>query len=219
MAKRVVVRRESLSKQVSDRLEEMISSGVYAVGEKIPPEPELVDMFQVSRNTVREAIQSLTWAGLLSVKQGDGTYVCSSNRFRANMEQKCQEVSFSDIKEARNCIEVTIAHLAAQRRSQSDLEVIQDMLAKRKNLETDSKENTEADLDFHIAIAHACHNTILIDMYESISDYMKSQIEVQNRTSVFSVAEIDKLHEDLFLAIQEGDSEKAVSAVMKILNI
>ena len=214
-----IVRRESLSKQVSDNLEEMISSGVYKVGQKIPPEPELADMFQVSRNTVREAIQSLTWAGLLSVKQGDGTYVCSSNRFRANVEQKCQEVSLGDIKEARNCIEVTIAHLAAQRRTSEDVKIIKDMLTKRKTLETDIKENTQADLDFHIAIAHACHNAILIDMYESISGYLKSQIEEQNRISGFSTSEIDKLHEELFLSIHDGNSEKAVSSVMKILNI
>ena len=58
---------------------------------------------------------------------------------------------------------LTIAHLAAQRRNQNDLEIMQDMLAKRATLETDSKENSEADLDFHISIAHACHNSILID--------------------------------------------------------
>ena len=214
-----IVRRMSLSQQVSDRLEEMISSGEYTVGEKIPTETELADLFQVSRNTIREAVQSLTWAGLLSIKQGDGTYVCASDRFHANMEQKYQEVSLRDIKEARNCIEITIAHLAARRRSQADLDVIHDLLDRRKTLNTDSKENTQTDLDFHIAIAHACHNTILTDMYESISDYLKSQIEVQNRTSSLSAAEIDKLHEELFLSLQEGDPEKAVSSVMKILEI
>ena len=218
MAKKLI-KRESLSKQVSDRLEEMISSGEYAVGDKIPTEPELADMFQVSRNTIREAIQSLTWSGLLSVKQGDGTYVCSSDRFHANMEQKYQEVSLSDIKEARNCIEVTIAHLAAKRRTQEDICTIQEMLTKRETLQTDSKENTKADLDFHIAIAHASHNTILIDMYESISDYLKSQIEQQNRISKFSTAEIDQLHEDLFFSIQNQQPEEATSAVMKILNL
>lgn len=218
MAKNII-RRVSLSQQVSDRLEEMIASGEYTVGDKIPTESELADMFQVSRNTVREAIQSLTWAGLLSVKQGDGTYVCSSDRFHANMEQKYQEVSLNDIKEARNCIEVTIAHLAARRRSQQDIEIIQEMLTQRKTLKTDSKENTKTDLEFHIAIAHACHNTILIDMYESIAGYMKSQIEEQNRISTSSIAEIDKLHEELFLAIRDGNPDKATSSVMKILDI
>ena len=214
-----IIKRESLSKQVSDRLEEMISSGEYPVGGKIPAEPELADMFQVSRNTIREAIQSLTWAGLLSVKQGDGTYVCASDRFHANMEQKYQEVSISDIKEARNCIEVTIAHLAARRRNSRDIDRIADMLARRETLATDCKENTEADLDFHIAVAQACHNQILIDMYGSISGYLKSQIEEQNRNTTISPSEIDKLHEDLFLSIRDGEPDRAAASVMKILDI
>ena len=214
-----ILRRESLSKQVSDRLEEMISSGTYKVGDKIPTEPELVELFGVSRNTIREAIQSLTWAGLLHVKQGDGTYVCAENRFNANMEQKYQEISLPDIAEARNCIEVTIAHLAAKRRTMKDIENIHLLLQRRKALATDVKENTRADLDFHIAIAHACHNQILIDMYESMACYMESQIEERSRTSERSFTEIDLLHEHLFSAIQDGDAEKAAHSVMKILEI
>ncbi len=214
-----ILRRESLSRQVSDRLEEMIASGQYQIGDKLPTEPELMAMFQVSRNTVREAIQSLTWAGLLTVKQGDGTYVSAADRFHANMEHKYQEVSASDIKEARNCIEITIAHLAAKRSTPQDIETIRAMLLKRKALTTDAKENTKLDLDFHIAIAHACHNTILIDMYESISCYLGNQIAEQTRTSTLTAEQIDRLHEALFLAIEAGDSEKAARSVMKILEI
>lgn len=214
-----ILKRESLSKQVSDQLEKMISSGTYAVGEKIPPEPELAEMFQVSRNTIREAVQSLTWSGLLSVKQGDGTYVCASDRFHANMEQKYQAVSLKDIKEARNCLEVTIAHLAAQRRCQTDIDEIHTLLLKRKALITDVKENTRADLDFHLAIAQACHNRILIDMYESISCYMENQIAERNRKSHLSAQEIDDLHEVLFSAIAEGNPEQSAAAVSKILEI
>lgn len=67
-----IIKRDSLSKQVSDKLEAMIEAGTYRVGDRFPTEPELMEMFSVSRNTVREAVQSLTWAGLLDVKQGDG---------------------------------------------------------------------------------------------------------------------------------------------------
>lgn len=214
-----ILKRESLSKQVSDQLEKMISSGTYAVGEKIPTEPELAEMFQVSRNTVREAVQSLTWSGLLSVKQGDGTYVCASDRFQANMEQKYQEVSLEDIKEIRNCLEVTIAHLAAQRRSAEDIEQIRAMLLRRKTLTEDVKENTRTDLDFHLAIAKACRNGIMIDMYESISCYLEKQIEVRNQTSSLSTEEIDRLHEVLFSSIERGEPEQASAAVTKILEI
>ena len=69
------VKRYPLSRQVSDKLEQMIEKGEYHVGEKIHTEIELMDIFQVSRNTIREAIQSLTSAGVLEVRQGDGTYV------------------------------------------------------------------------------------------------------------------------------------------------
>lgn len=217
--KQPLLRRESLSKQVSDQLETMISSGGYHVGDKIPTEPELMAMFGVSRNTIREAIQSLTWAGLLVVKQGDGTYICSTDRFHANMKQKYQEVSLEDIKEARNCIEVTIAHLAAKRRTPEDIETIRTMLLKRRALTTDVKENTKADLDFHIAIAHSSHNQILIDMYDSISYYLESQIEERSRISERSFTEIDTLHEALFVAIRDGDAEKAAHSVMDILEI
>ncbi len=214
-----ILRRESLSRQVSDRLEEMISSGEYQIGDKLPTEPELMALFQVSRNTIREAVQSLTWSGLLTVKQGDGTYVCAADRFHANMEQKYQEVSLSDIKEARNCIEITIAHLSAKRRTPQDIDTIRAMLLKRKSLTTDAKENTKSDLDFHIAVARSCHNKILIDMYESISCYLESQIAEQTRTSKLSTAEIDSLHEALFNAVQAGDPHQAAQSAMKILEI
>ena len=116
-----ILHRQSLSRQVSDKLEQLISSGTYKVGDKIPTEPELMELFGVSRNTIREAIQSLTWAGMLNVKQGDGTYVSAENRFAANMEQRYHDISIDDIAEARNSIEVTIAHLAAKRRTPQDV--------------------------------------------------------------------------------------------------
>lgn len=214
-----ILKKESLSKQVSDQLENMISSGEYKVGEKIPTEPELMTMFQVSRNTVREAIQSLTWAGLLNVKQGDGTYVIASDRFHANIEQKCQTISLDDIKEARNCLEASIAHLAALRRNDDDIECIRESFEKRKALPTDLKENTKADLNFHMDIARSCHNTILIDMYESIYSYLESQIAERNEKSHFSSDEIDTFHEMLFEAVLKGHPEEASAAVKKILEI
>ena len=216
---KTILQRESLSKQLSDKLEDMIASGTYQVGDKFPTEPELMEQFGVSRNTVREAIQSLTWAGLLTVKQGDGTYVCAADRFKANLEQKYQDISLSHITEARNCIEVTIAHLAAKRRTKQDIQNMQEKLYNRKALTTDVKENTKADLDFHIAVAHACHNPILIDMYDSISCYLENQIASRTKEGTESGNEMDKLHEQLFAAVQSGDAPLAAHTVIKILDV
>lgn len=213
------VKRDSLSKQVSDQLESMIESGEYRVGEKIPTEPELMQIFEVSRNTIREAIQSLTGSGILEVKQGDGTYVRSASRFHANMNQKYAQVSITDIAEARNCIEVTIAHLAAVRRREEDMDKITKAYLKRKELKAGCKENTKADMEFHMSIANACHNVILIDIYRSISDYLENHIAERNLDSQLDFAEIDTLHDQLFHAIIQGESELAATYAERIVKI
>ena len=213
------VKRYSLSRQVADQLEKMIADGVYAVGEKIPTEPELTDMFGVSRNTLREAIQSLTASGILVVKQGDGTYVRSNNRFHANMNMKYEQVSNEDILEARNALEITIAYLASQRRTDEDLTKIKAALDMRQNLQETEKENTRTDLQFHLAIAEASHNTILSDLYFSMSSYMECHIAERQAKTALVPAQIDALHEKLYLAIREQDANMARVCAQNILNI
>lgn len=213
------IKRESLSKQVSDQLESMIESGEYKVGDKIPTEPELMNMFEVSRNTVREAVQSLTWSGILEVRQGAGTFVRSSSRFNANMKQKYDKEPLSDISEARNCIEVTIAHLAAIRREEDDIALIKEAYNKRRELKAGQKENTKADIEFHMSIAHACHNKIMIDLYESLCHYLEMHIESRNLDSRLDVEEVERLHLRLYEAVINGIPEEAGEAAKRIVEI
>ena len=213
------VKRYPLSKQVSDKLEQMIEEGEYKVGEKIPTEVELMDLFQVSRNTIREAIRSLTSAGVLEVKQGDGTYVRSSNRFDANMSMKYAKESLEDIKEARNALEITIAHLAASRRTEEDMEKITERFRKRQILKDTIKENTLADVDFHMAIAEACHNKIVFDLYQSISSYLESHIAERHAETEMDADAIDMLHEELYIAIRDKQPQAATVCAQNILRI
>lgn len=213
-----VVKRYSLSKQVSDQLEHMIESGEYAVGSKIPTESELMAMFNVSRNTLREAIQSLTSAGVLVVRQGDGTYVRSNNRFNANMNREYSRVSIQDIKETRNAMELTIVSLAAQRRTEEDMAEITATFRNRTLLQDTVKENSRADIEFHMAVAKASHNQILYDLYRSISSYLESQIAVMQSASDVDMEQIDKYHEQLYYAILDKKPETAVSSAQNILS-
>ncbi len=213
------VKRYSLSHQVADQLEQMIEDGVYAVGEKIPTEPELTEMFSVSRNTLREAVQSLTSAGILVVKQGDGTYVRSNNRFHARMSMEYDQVSPEDILEARNALEVTIAQLAAQRRTDDDLKQLETALTHRQTQTDTEKENTQADMQFHLTVARSCHNKILNDLYSSISSYTESHISERQSMTALSADEIDLLHEKMFFAIRDGAADEARICAKNILNI
>lgn len=212
------IKRYSLSKQVSDKLEEMIANGEYKVGEKINSESELMAMFSVSRNTLREAIHSLTSVGVLEVKQGDGTYVRSNNRFSANMKIEYDKVDFNDIEETRNALEITIAELAAKRRTNEDLKNIEASLNKRKDLNENANKNTKFDMEFHLKVAEACHNKILIDLYLSIFDYLESFISEKIIGTNLDTSEINDLHEKLFEAIKSSDSEQARICARNIIS-
>ncbi|MFI3312759.1 MAG: FadR/GntR family transcriptional regulator [Eubacteriales bacterium] len=214
-----MVKRYSLSKQISEKLESMIGEGEFAVGEKIPSENELVTYFGVSRNTLREAIHSLILAGVLEAKQGAGTFVRSKNRFRANMDQQLSQCSTADIIEARTALELSVVKLACDRRTTEDLDFIMAELQKRGQLINTEKEHTTTDLAFHIAIAKSSHNQVLVELYHALAVHMDRTISERNRETTMTHQEIDAVHAQLFVAICERDVEKAQSCVHKIMEI
>ena len=213
------IKRYSLSQQVADQLETQIANGVYSVGEKIPTETELSEMYDVSRNTLREAIQSLTSVGILEVRQGNGTYVRATNRFHAHMKKEYEKVSFENILEVRNALEITIAQLAAKRRTEEDLADIHKELLLRQHNSASSNKKNESDINFHLAIAKACHNDILINMYISVSSYLEDHISKRQAATILKPEHIDKLHGDLYQAIAAQDEEWAHTCVQNILKI
>ena len=213
------IKRYSLSQQVVDKLEQLISSGHFKVGEKINSESELMAMFNVSRNTLREAIHALTVAGVLEVKQGDGTYVRSSNRFYANMKKEYDTVSLEDIKETRNALEITMANLAAKNATAEDIKEIEEALNNRRMLQGSARENTKTDMEFHLRIARASHNKVLIDLYMSIYIYLENLIIVRQTETVLDSERIDELHEKLFQAIKAKNRGQASTCAEDILNI
>ena len=211
------VKRYSLAQQVADQLQKMIEDGVWEVGEKIPTEPELTEMFAVSRNTLREAVRCLTSEGILAVKQGDGTYVRANNGFHARMSMAYDQVSLSNIREARNMLEVTVARLAARRRQEEDIRELRRTLAQRR--ENEAGEDTKADVQFHMAIAKAAHNQILEELYGSLASYLENHIASRTAETTLNYGEIDALHEELFHAILQQDEDQAARCAQNILKI
>ena len=213
------IKRYSLSKQVADKLESMIENSVYKVDERIPTETVLMEMFSVSRNTVRESIQSLVSAGILEVRQGDGTYVISNNRFDATMSKKLESASYAEVNEARKTLEVSFASFAAERRTEEDLIRIQKALEERQQSHDSEKEHTLSDIRFHMEIASSCHNTVLLDLYKSLYTFLIDNISKRRSKTSLTNEEIDKYHEELYEAIKNKDSANAEAYAKKILNI
>ena len=72
------VSRVKVSDAVYNQMMDMITRGQWKSGERIPSEPELSQLFGVSRVTVREAVQKLVSLSLVECRQGEGTYVCDT---------------------------------------------------------------------------------------------------------------------------------------------
>src|SRR3954453_11261548 len=124
-------RRAGLIEQVIEQLREQISAGTWAIGGRLPPEPEPAQLTGTSRNTVREAVQSLVHAGLLERRQGSGTYVLAASEFAGAVSRRVALASNRDVLEVRRALEVGAARLAAARRTDDDVARMRSLLARR----------------------------------------------------------------------------------------
>ena len=209
----------SLPKQISIEIEKTIKNGIFKLGEKIPSEPDLVKEFGVSRNTIREAIQSLIQAGVLESRQGDGTYVIAISKFEANILNRLNKSKTSEVHEVRICLEKEIVKLAAQRRSDDDLKNIKNALNGKNLTKGSFIENSKADLEFHLAIAKASHNSIFYDLYKSLAQYICTSVAQRLELTNMEEELIYQLHIELFEAISQGNSKNAEEIIIKILEI
>ncbi|MED1951600.1 FadR/GntR family transcriptional regulator [Brevibacillus centrosporus] len=208
--------RSSLVKQIVEQLAKRVEAGDWKVGERIPPEPELVEQLGVSRNTLREAVQALIHTGMLEARQGDGTYVRSSSEFGAAMQRRLQRSAVFEILEVRYGLEREIARLAAMRRSSSDLANIREKLEQAYQVFQDVDAYVRADVAFHIAIAEATKNSVMIDLYK----HMTESLHLSVNSTVDLTGHIQtqfKTHAELVEAISIQDPDAAEAAVRNVI--
>jgi DNA-binding FadR family transcriptional regulator len=172
------VERSTLVDQIIASMEALIRTGEWAVGAKVPPEPELVRSFGVSRNTVREAVRALAHAGLLDPRPGDGTYVRTSTSPDASLQRVVRRASAREVLEVRRMIEREAARTAAERRSEADVHAIEEALEARSRayLEGALAGFADADLAFHQAVVSATHNRVLVEVYASLTAAIRNSV-------------------------------------------
>lgn len=160
------VARVTLGEQVAQQLAEMIAEKHWQPGERLPPEMELCEVLNVGRSTLREALKSLAFIGMVRMRPGDGTYVSDlSNRLLDRILAKGllkTEKDLADVCETRMILETEGAAIAAERTSEADLAQLRELVGRgRESLNGDRRSFSKFDLDFHIAVANASHNKLL----------------------------------------------------------
>ncbi|RED85179.1 FadR/GntR family transcriptional regulator [Cohnella phaseoli] len=210
--------RLTLVEQVALQMERQIESGKWAVGMRIPAEPELMVELNVSRNTLREAIRALVHAGLLKTKQGDGTYVCSSSVLGVVLQKRIMRSDSLQTLEVRHALEREGAHLAAQRRTDEEARELLLQLERweRAAARGDMDGVVTEDIRLHQGIIAASHNEILIELYNHIADALQDLITSITRYE----ADTDFLliHRQLVEAIVDQDADRAVATVHRYIS-
>lgn len=213
----LAIARQPLVDTVIDVLRKQIADQNWKVGERIPTETELTEMFAVGRNTVREAIRVLSHSGMLEVRQGDGTYVRSQIDPSETMRQM-DKGSLQEHFELQCMLESEAARYAAERRTQSDLNKIRRALEARgeNSVDRDIESFLKKDAVFHQAIVNASHNMAMIALYE----YFRVSVR-QNTRKILLMNELPEpgysAHLTLVEAIEQQDAMKAQEAVRKML--
>ncbi|NPV92690.1 MAG: FadR family transcriptional regulator [Firmicutes bacterium] len=204
------VQPRKLGDQVIQQLQEKISLGELKPGDKIPTETELMSMLGVGRSTIREAVRVLVKAGLLEVRQGDGTYVLDRTNSLEPLDYRLRRAAILEVYEVRRILELEIAKLAAKRRTEDDLVRMRESLDKRREAKRrdDNRAFVESDLNFHLAVAAASKNSVLTDLFLSFSNALGDALEklVSDRNLFKNQISI---HEQVLDAIERKDEQAA----------
>jgi len=208
-----------LSDVIVKQIEALIIDGSWAAGERIPSERELAKRFEVSRPSVREAIQKLEAQGLVTRRQGGGTYVASALDKQVvdplfDLLARHPESQF-DLLEFRHALESVSAYFAALRGTDTDLERIDESFqaASVKGLST--TEHAQALVTFYVAVAEASHNLVLLHLVRGMNDLLHENIkknldQLKDRSDVLAQMQVHR--EALVHAIMERQPEQAREA-------
>ncbi|MBQ2771000.1 MAG: FadR family transcriptional regulator [Clostridia bacterium] len=174
------MKKSSLSEQVASRIKSSILDETYRVGERIPTEPALMELFGVSRSTVREAVRTLINEGILETQQGSGTYVKQKESKNESLENRLKRSAADQVYEVRQIIELEIARLAARRRTEQDLRAMETHLLNRRIAgdKGDRAGYVQHDVLFHTALAAATKNQVLEGLYQDFSRGLEDVLDI-----------------------------------------
>lgn len=219
-----VVRR-GLPDQIVGRLLQAVADGDFPPGSRLPPEAELAAQANVSRLTLREAVKVLRDKGVLRVEQGRGTFVNPPAQWSAlDAELLASRTALTDggqtllvrqLVEARQVVEVGSAGLAAQRRTQEDLDRLAAVIDRMRETHerADVPAFSVADAAFHEGVLDAADNPFLSALFEPIRALVH-----QIRVSTSHEPELRELaiaaHSGILAAIAAGDVDRSRTAVL-----
>jgi GntR family transcriptional repressor for pyruvate dehydrogenase complex len=210
-----------LYEQITQQIQNLILAGSLRPGDKLPPERELAEQFGVSRTAVREAVKALREKGLVEIQPGRGTFITdgTSEVMRDSLDF-IVKVGLTDgvanLNEVRTLMEPGIAARAAEKATEADIETMERAIAAMDQALDNAEAFAEADLEFHLALAHATRNPLIPILLDPIVDLLR-----EHRKRIFLVDGGPQRgqyhHKRILAAIKKRDADAAYQAMCEHL--
>jgi len=211
------IQKGRVSDQIKAVLKQAILDGHFKPGDKLPPEAEIAQQYQVSKVSAREALREMEAEGLILKKRGvfGGSFVAEPGAEKmVNVVINSYQfggVTARDLSEFRKILEPGLAKLAAEKRTDEDLAAMEECIREiRLSIDKGCPDQTKA-IRFHRLIADACHNPFISSLMEALVEVFQ---KVLGKVPDLETAKVDIEYNQLFFEhIKNRDGEKA-EAVM-----
>lgn len=212
------VRPGTLSDQVYESILATIADGTYPLGSKLPTEHSLCEKFGVSRPVLRQALRQLREDDVIQSRQGSGSYV--KRRPDHAVLEFAPVGSIADIQrtfEFRAAIEGEAAYLAAQRRTEEDLDAIRAAVKELDRCIQEGELGTDADEALHAAICHASDNHYFVIARASMRENILTGMNLTRSLSLTKTRKrldlVQAEHYAILDAIERQNSDDARRAM------
>ncbi|MCY4408071.1 MAG: FadR/GntR family transcriptional regulator [Rhodospirillaceae bacterium] len=204
---------DSAADAIAAQLARRILDGSLAMGDRLPPERSLAESFSASRGTVREALRSLSARGLVARRVGSGTFVIYEPD--AGETDVSEITSPLELVEVRAAIEPQMARLAVRNATARDMAALERAVAEMEGVE-DAESFSLADELFHLRLAEATHNPLIVEIYHRINhvrahqqwDSIKNKILTPEQITAYNAE-----HRALLAALSRRDADRAVKVL------
>jgi DNA-binding FadR family transcriptional regulator len=214
------VSKRTVREQIAGKLAAMIRSGLLRVGDELPSERDLSGTLEVSRETVRSAIQALAAVGMLEISQGARTRVARTEGYpfssAAPDPKKIGRYSAEEVFKARKLVELAVIREAAERISQAELDRLRRLVEAQGEMTDDPVRFQISDVEFHQGIYRAGGNSLLESFLGEVYDYA---LDFRRKALLMpgAVAASWRDHQRILKALESRDGDAAANAMERHL--
>jgi GntR family transcriptional regulator, hexuronate regulon transcriptional repressor len=202
-----------LYQELARKLIDVLASGRYEIGSRLPAERELSIEYDVSRPTVREAVIALEVQGLVEVRVGSGAYV---KRLPGKGDIPGFNVSAFELTEARLLFEGEAAALAATQITEAEIDMLEQLVLDIADENRKGGGTEQADREFHLTIARATRNNAIVDMIESLWQLRSTSPEsalLHEKARTANIKPVVDEHQAVLAALRAHDPAAARAAM------